>query len=171
MKGFTLIELLVVVLIIGILAAIALPQYQKAVEKSHISEAVQNMRIAQNNIDLFLLNHGGFPTGDVRFEELDNMGAGSLQGGQLDQYGQFYLTKNYTYFIRCFHNYCAVEISRENLDYSYTLLAAIGTDNGAGIETRADRWNLACITQREDKGRAICRSLEGRGFTYYDTEL
>ena len=66
--GFTLIEMLVVVLIIGILVAVALPQYNKAVEKSKSAQAVALLKTVYQAAESYYLANGQWPTA---FNQLD----------------------------------------------------------------------------------------------------
>ena len=76
-KGFTLIELLVVVLIIGILSAVALPQYQKTVFKARAAEAEIWVSNAAKAAELYQLEN---PDGNlwIRQGEYDSDSEGDL---------------------------------------------------------------------------------------------
>ena len=67
-QAFTLIELLVVVLIIGILAAVALPQYQRAVEKSRATQAFTIVKSLAEAQERYFLANGEYATSFDSFD-------------------------------------------------------------------------------------------------------
>jgi prepilin-type N-terminal cleavage/methylation domain-containing protein len=62
-KGFTLVEILIVVAILGILAAIVLPEFQGHVQQAKEAAAKDNLRILREAIERYAAEHNDVPPG------------------------------------------------------------------------------------------------------------
>ncbi len=161
-SGFTLIELLVVVLIIGILSAVALPQYTRAVEKSRAVEALTIGKNLQDAIDVYVLSNGYQKV--VFLKEKASYTKAELDidlGSSLDCTGSAYCaSKNFNYYAYCESSHCAIEIHRDSPNS--VLYSMVYWKNNAG------EWSKTCWTNHTDIGRGVCKGIEPQGWTYID---
>ena len=155
-KGFTLIELMAVVIIVSILAAVALPQYTKAVNRARLAEAVENAAAIQRGIDMYCTQFKcPLASGTVYFlrnggERLD---IDVRKGLSCDSSNC--KSKYFSYGAGCDASECGVSVSP--LTSNLGLPALSLTRTGSGFSAR---WTKTC-----SGGKAgLCESLKSQGY-------
>lgn len=61
MRGFTLVEIMIVVMIVGLLAAIAMPGFSKAREITQMTAAINDLRVFAGAFEMYSMENGAWP--------------------------------------------------------------------------------------------------------------
>ena len=146
-KGFTLIELLVVVLIIGILAAMAMPSYFKAMERSRMTEAVTllaNIAQAQQRkymqINSYAKNYSGLDVAPKGATGGEYCTKGTLAKSACGNGNGFLVSLEQTNTTLNKGNAVAKRVGPGTLQYDYSLVRYY---NGEGTQCNAANKNGA----------------------------
>ena len=144
-RGFTLIELLVVVLIIGILAAIVLPQYHFAVEKSRATEAVISLQAWYNALQRYYLANGEYPAGFTSATQDIDITLSTPK-----------------HFSVSYYNGSGIKyVMYRGTKYSISRTLTVGDDADHPWITRGLTCNTNEPNSTDDLGAKICKSLCG----------
>ena len=156
--GFTLVELLVVVLIIGILSAIALPQYERAVNRSRTAEALAVLRSTSQAVEAHIMETGEFP---AHWDMLAVRPIGSY--GAFDVENDTVTSKYYKYIL-VDGRIDATPISGAGADSLPSLLYV--SDLAKNMTAPVAGKKLYCYyvangTDRDSKMESVCKSMGG----------
>jgi len=92
-SGFTLVEILIVVVILGILAAIVIPQFTSASETARKSSLVSQLQTIRSQLELYQVQHNGdYPTAAQMWTNLTsptNVSGTVVAAGTVGAYGPY----------------------------------------------------------------------------------
>ncbi len=149
-RGFTLIELLVVVIIVAILAAIALPQYQLAINKVRYISMMETVNAAKRSQELYYLTHGSYATS---FDDLKADLPGNCSGSPLH-----YNCGNFALYLES--PFCVYALLNKEPRVTYVFYY-----NHAAHNNKGRKYCGTKHSSQPERARKLCRSVTGQDST------